>query len=124
MSGIKWSIAAVALIAVAASRAQGATLVTPVVLITNTDTPICIASNIGTGEATVTIELISPGGTVVAPPFAACPTGILSPGASCIQSYSAGSDGRCVFTVKGKVRALLEVVGSGGTIQTVIAATK
>ena len=63
---------------------------------------------------------------VVTPSVPSCGTGptTLAPGTYCFNRYGATTDGYCVVTAKGKVRAALEVFDSAFNIKTLIGATK
>jgi hypothetical protein len=122
-SSIRFAVVAVV---VMASYVQGATLATPLVINNGTDFPLCVATNIGTKNATVTVEFKDGTGAVQTPIAASCGTVpvTLTPGRYCFNRYATGADGYCVVSAKGKVRAALEVYDSGFLVKTLIGATK
>ena len=118
--------AAIMIVVILATHAQALSLATPLVITNGTDFPICVATNVGTNDATVTVELKNGGGVVQAPTAASCGTTpfTLGPGVFCFNRYPAGTDGHCVVSGSGKFRAALEVYDSGFLTKVVVPATK
>ena len=123
---MKTSFPALALLFLLASSAGAATLSTPLVIVNSTDFALCIATNVGKSDANVTVELKSGSGAVQAPSVASCGTtpATLAPGAYCFNRYAQATDGYCVVSGTGKIRAALEVFDSGFNVKTLIGATK
>ena len=114
------------LVLVFAPRARAATVATPLVIVNGTDFPTCVATNVGAKDTDVTVELRNGSGVVQTPTGAGCDPAphTLGAGVYCFNRYAAGTDGYCVVSAKGKVRAALEVYDSGFLTKTVVPATK
>ena len=118
--------AAVIFLGLTTSAAHGGSLATPLVITNGTDFPICVATNVGTSDATVTVVFKDGGGNVVTPIALSCGTTphTLAPGAYCFNRFAAGADGHCEVSGNGKLRAALEIYDSGFLTKVVVPATK
>jgi len=98
-----------------------ATLATPMIFVENNRAAICIVTNPATSDATVQVRGIDINGTNQVPINGTCPNaapGTLAAGTSC------WSDVACVFEVKGKVRASIQLYDTGNNVIMGLPATK
>ncbi len=102
------------------------TLRTPAVPANSGEQIDCIATNVGSKETTVSVQMFSLAGTVVTATINQCAEGALAPQASCQVTPPANTPVSCVFTAKGKLRAMAAVFdhSNGDRLAGTIPATK
>ena len=109
---------------VMSTAAHAGTLRTPAVPANNGEIVDCLITNVGTKDATVSIQLINFAGIVIAPDQQDCGNGQLPPLRSCQATAPVNTPVSCVFTFKGKVRAAAYVFDGSNGLAGVVPATK
>ena len=109
--------------------ARAATYSTPALQAPDNGSLVCIASNVGTTPVNVTMTIYTSLGAAVTPGTDICANdfgGVLPPGATCFQIYSAVVPfGRCtVDASSSKIRAVLLTRDPVGNVIATQAATK
>jgi hypothetical protein len=105
-----------------ALTAQAGQLSTPAFFVGAGTTVMCVATNAGTKPAEVVVTARQPA-TGIEIPFAISTCATLDPGESCLAQLPADTDAACFFTVKGKVKASINVY-DGNTLRAALPATR
>jgi hypothetical protein len=92
-----------------ASAASASTLSTPLVSAGTDGQIICIATNVGTKPAEVSVEAVDLSGDALTFELNFCNNATLQPRASCYARLAAAAEGACIFTYRGTVKAALQV---------------
>jgi hypothetical protein len=120
---LRVTTALVAALALASGIANAATLSTPLVGAGAGRVIQCIATNVGTKPATISIKLYDVDGNEIVPDSYSCPASPIGPHVNCASQPQVGQVASCVVESSSKnVRAAAEVF-SGPNIVTVVPAT-
>jgi hypothetical protein len=85
---------------------------------------ICIATNVGSKPAEVTVEAVDLSRNARTFDLNVC-GGTLAPRASCYARLEAGEDAACIFTYRGTVKAALQVFDAdAGVVSGIIPAAR
>ncbi len=120
-SVVRWMVAAA--VVSCPLVAMAGPLTTPLMPVAGTNSVTCIATNVGTSQAEVTITAKNQFGGTQNVISGSCPNP-LDVGDSCTANYGANVDVWCSFLVKGKVKASINRVDSAGNAISSLLATK
>jgi hypothetical protein len=107
----------------AAPAASASALSTPLVAAGDGQL-ICIATNVGTKAAEVSVEAVDISGNARTFELNFC-SGTLAPRASCYARLEVGDDAACIFTYRGTVKAALQVFDpAAGVVSAIVPAAR
>jgi len=119
---VRWPLVAAATLACPFIAGAGP-LTTPLMPANGTDSVTCLATNVGNNQAQVTITAKNQFGGTQTPVSSVCPNP-LDVGDTCQANYGASVDVWCSFEAKGKVKASINLMDSGGNPVSSLLATK